>query len=159
MLVGAVVLGSTMPHTHCDFASMPYPYSLPQESARPIPTTARAEWHQPLGAEPLADARRLRDPSRPVSPGERQTLVDTYNASLGPPTAEAAPAGPRRAAFSLAVEPTASATGAGLTFAGGSSRGGTQARRDGSAVEQTFNFGQERCVAPPSVRFSSWPSG
>jgi hypothetical protein len=119
MLVGAVILGSSMPQTQCNFVSMPYPYSLPQQ----VCTTDSHDTARGIGIglvvlSPLLLFGSVGINPEPVSAAERQTLVDTYNASLGPPTATAAPARPRRAAFSLAVEPTVSATGAGLTFDG-----------------------------------------
>ena len=98
---------------------MPYRYSPPQE----VCTTDSNDSARGIGIglmvlSPLLMFGSIGIKADPVSPAERQTLIDAYNASLGPPTTEAAPARPRRAAFGLAVEPTASATSAGLTLDG-----------------------------------------
>ena len=119
MLVSASILVSTMPQTHCDIVSMPYPYSPPQQACTTDShDTARAVGVGLMLLGPALMLGSFAIHPDPVSPAERQALVDTYNASLGPPTGEAAPVHAPRSGFNLSVEPTVSATGGGVAFGG-----------------------------------------
>jgi hypothetical protein len=121
MIAGSVVLASTTEQAQapCQFVSMPYPYSPPQLVCPPDSSgNARAIGIGLLAVGPLLAVGSLALNPEPVSPAERRRLVDAYNASLGAPAAEAAPARARGAGFSIAFNPIVSPSGAGLTLGG-----------------------------------------
>jgi hypothetical protein len=111
--VGAIVLKSATPETHC---STPPKYSL----QLPVCQTDSKDGTVATGigimllAPVLLLVVGVAFDVNPVSPWQRQRLIDTFNASLGHATSDGAAARQRPASISFTASPTLSGSGAGL---------------------------------------------
>lgn len=120
MVAGTVVLTGATPDTECDALS-----KNPTNFQSPL---CRTDWKTDqiatgivltLLGPVLLGIAGLGITADPLSPAERQKLIETYNASLVRPAADSAPAVPRPAALRFTAAPSLSSTGAAVTVGGG----------------------------------------
>jgi hypothetical protein len=114
LLAGGLVIGTNTPDTQCGFAPQMYPFQPPQVVCQTNEHSgARDVGIGLLVLAPILMIAGVVIDAEPVSPLERQQLIDTFNASLPPGTAEASPLR-SRAAVSFTAAPAVSANGASL---------------------------------------------
>ena len=118
LVVGALVLKSATPETHCETPPSKYAFQI----QAPV---CQTDWKNGtiatgivlLAAGPvlMITASAAID-TEPVSLAERQRLIDAFNASLAHATTDGAPARPKPAGVTSSASPVLSTGGAGLTL-------------------------------------------